>query len=464
MKDNSTGIASNGKSVVWARAERSRDGVTMPASGSWGNLPEATALADPAAYEAAVHDYAKKISGQIPESATFAIQTADIIFRCLKFPTIDHDEIASMAANQMEKDAPLPVEEMVGSFEILSSSEDASLVLCASAPIASVERLKKETGANLTQFERVDATALGLLRNLVDAKAVSGIRREAVLAEEGDRITLIVTDSAQPVLIRSAGLIRSINPQALVNTTRIAMIQTQIEHGASDLTHVICVSDSPNVQSAVAAVATALGCPVKHLATHSLPPVAYGTALRSLDESGLNLFPESWREMLSERQFRKHFRTGMMIAAASWLLILIWFYGWPAIITQRIKSLNAEVARLAPAETAVNDIRNRIHIIDRYSDRTYSPMEALLEVAVNLPEGIELSSFRYNSVKHQISVEGRAKVSTIVYDFMNRLKTSKILGENKLVSGPTLNRNLGLTVFELSIEFKRPGQTEEPPK
>ena len=87
-------------------------------------------------------------------------------------------------------------------------------------------------------------------------------------------------------------------------------------------------------------------------------------------------------------------------------------------------------------------------------------MEALLEVSNALPQGIELAAYRYNGVKRQIAVEGRAGMSTLVYDFMDNLKRSAIFGANKLVSGPTFNKNLGVNVFELSIDFKSPEELE----
>lgn len=168
----------------------------------------------------------------------------------------------------------------------------------------------------------------------------------------------------------------------------------------------------------------------------------------------MNLFPGVWRSKLAEGKFRRTYRYSILAGMALWLLTAGWFYGWPILLEQRINSLNAEVKRLEPQESKVVDLRNRISIIDRYSDRTFSPLEALLEVTINLPEGIELSSFRYNGTKNQTIVEGRCRVSTLVYDFMDRLKTSKIFREVKLSSGPTLNKALGLNVFELSIEFK----------
>lgn len=178
----------------------------------------------------------------------------------------------------------------------------------------------------------------------------------------------------------------------------------------------------------------------------------------------MNLFPDSWRTKLAEGKFRTTYRYSILAGAALWLLAVGWFYGWPSLLDQRTKSLTAEVKRHESDETKVVDLRNRIGIIDRYSDRTFSPMEALLEVAIALPQGIELSSFRFNGAKNQTLVEGRSTVSTLVYDFMDRLKTSKIFREIKLVSGPTLNRALGLNVFELSIEFKTQEQMEAQPE
>lgn len=464
MKENSTGIFFDGNSVGWARAEKSREGVVMSSSGSFGDVPLASAFPEPANYETALHAFSHKLNAKLPDAATYAIPTSDVIFRCSRFPATDLDEIAVMSANQIEKDSPLPIEEMVSAFEILASDDTSSIVLTASAPVEAVEKIRSFTGADPAQVERVDASALGLLRNLVEAKAVSGNMREAVIAEEGDRLTLIVTDSAKPVLIRSVGMAASSRQGDLLNATKIALIQTQMDHGASALTRLVAVSDSVNIRTAVKSVAGALGCPMHCESPKSLPPIAYGVALRTLSESAFNMFPARWNEMLSERKFRKRFSMGLMIAAGLWLVMAGWFYGWPLILDQRIKALNEDVERLLPAETKVNDIRTRIKIIEQYSDRTFSPMEALLEVANSQPLGIDMSSFRYNGVKHQISVEGRAKTSMLVYDFMDNLKTRKLFREIKLVSGPTLNKSLGINVFELSIEFKTPEDPEAQPK
>ena len=460
MKDNSIALSYDGKTLEWARAEKSRDGVTMPTSGNFGEIPQTNTFTDPAQFEKALGDFTHKVSSKISETATLAIPTSRLILRTSRFPTTDTDEIASMSLNQMEKDAPLPLDEMVCSFEVLSSDETSSLVLSASTPVVCVEEISAMAGLSLNRAERIDARILGLLKILAGKQIVGSMPREVVVAEEGPAITMVILDAGKPVSIRSMGLVSSLDPRNLLNTTLLALMQTQQDHGMTEITRVVCFSDSLKVQTAVASLADSRGWTLKTVSPKSVSPIAFGVAQRTVEGAGMNLFPDSWRSKLAEKKFRTTYHYSILAGVALWLLAAGWFYGLPTLLDQRTKSLTAEVKRHESDETKVVDLRNRIGIIDRYSDRTFSPMEALLEVAIALPQGIELSSFRFNGAKNQTLVEGRSSVSTIVYDFMDRLKTSKIFREIKLASGPTLNRALGLYVFELSIDFKTREQME----
>lgn len=456
MKDSSTALACDGKTIEWSRAEKSH-GVQAPtSSGSFGPTPLEADFADPADFQKAADSYARKASARLPDSATLAIATNHLLFRTARLPATDPDEIAAMALTQMEKDAPLPMEEMVCSHEVLASDEASSLVLAACAPTVTVEQAAALVGLKPERIERVDVRILGILPLLAHAGAISNKRREIILAEEGTSVTLVITESGLPLLIRSLGPITTVFGSALLQTIKISLIQTEIDHGPSEVTQLIALSDTNDSSQAASAVAEQLGCPFKAVSPRALPPVSFGNALRSLSGNNMNLFPDAWKTMLRENQFRRTFRTGLLAGAALWLLLVGWLYAWPAFVDQRIKSLNTEVARLAPAESKVNDVRNRIKIIETYSDRTFSPMEALLEVAINQPQGIDLSAYRYNGTKKQALIEGRSRVPTLVYDFMDQLKTSQLFGEVKLTSGPTFNRSLGVNVFELNIDFKTP--------
>ncbi|MGI5869898.1 MAG: PilN domain-containing protein [Kiritimatiellia bacterium] len=462
MKQNATGIAFDGRSVSWARLDRARDAVASGDAGAIPGAPSPTAFEAPEAYEAALADFGRRVAEKTPDTCTLALPTRDLIFRSIHLPSADLDEIRAMARNQVEKDSPFPIEEMVASFEILEQTQDAALVLCAAAPLRAVETARIATGADPARIERVDAAALGLLRSLADSfeAAPSPGARDILLLDEGGAITLMIVDSGRPMLIRAAGEAQTASKTDLTRLVRIALIQTASEHGALPLGRLVVATGEDALRAAATAAATAVSCPVVSLSKPRLPSPARGVALRTLEDRRLDLFPDDWRERLAERKFRKTFRTGVIAAAAVWALFAGYLFGWPLLLDQRIKALDAEVQRLAPDEEKVNDIRTRIRIIGRYSDRTFSPMEALLEVSNAMPPGIELAAFRYNGARRQVTIEGRAGMSTIVYDFMDNLKRSAIFASNKLVSGPTLNRNLGVNVFELSIDFKTSEELE----
>lgn len=455
MKDSSTALACDGDTIGWARTEKSHGAQKPVASGSLGAVPTAAEFPDAADFQKATEAYARKASARLPDNATLAISTDNLIFRAMRLPATDPEEIAAMALTQMEKDAPLSMEEMVFGHEILTADETSSLILAVCAPIVTVEQAAAIVGLKPERIERVDARILGLLPLLVNAGALLNTHREIILAEEGGSVSLVITESGLPVLIRSLGPITAIFGNPLLQTVKISLIQTEMDHNASALTQLIVLSDSNDAIRAAAATAEQLGCPLKAISPRSLPTAAFGNALRSLSAGTLNLFPDAWKTMLKENTFKRNFRTALLVGAALWLLLIGWLYAWPAFVDHRIKKLTAEVTRLEPAESKVNDVRNRIKIIEAYSDRTYSPMEALLEIAIHQPQGIDLSTYRYNGTKKQALVEGRSRVPTLVYDFMDQLKTSKLFGEVKLTSGPTFNRNLGLNVFELNIEFKK---------
>ncbi|MBQ7666704.1 MAG: hypothetical protein IJS46_01775, partial [Kiritimatiellae bacterium] len=182
--------------------------------------------------------------------------------------------------------------------------------------------------------------------------------------------------------------------------------------------------------------------------------IALAAARRTLGGAAqCNLFPEAWGGMLSERKFRARFVAGVAAAFVAWLALVGALFGWPAALGMHEKALAREVVRLEPEEEVVSRFRSRIRIIDRYSDRTWSPLEVLREVALALPQGVTLTMFRQDSGKREALVEAAARSSAPAYEFSNRLKESPLFARNDIVAGPTENRNTGRTTFQLRLAF-----------
>ena len=463
MKESSTAIISDGKTMLYAKVGKGAG--AQAAGGSLGAVPALAQFQDEDAFHKAEAEYSRKSASRAPDGATLAIPTTDAIFKTDFLPSTDMDELAAMSLNQAEKDAPLPMEEMTHSFEILEAADDGMLVLSVCAPSAAIEAVRAASGIEPAHVERVDALVCGTIAHLLAKGALSGHGRELLVAEEGDNATLAIVDFGRPVFIRSLGETAALDAAGIAKALRLALIGSKVRRGDGEVTGFVLFGDTQTMQQFAGAASAAAPGVQPRIVPHGADGAeASGVAARTMEGKSLNLFPQEWTDKLSEAKFKKRFGASCLAAAAAWLLLVGYLWGWPALIAQRVAALEAGVKRLEPAEASVNDLRNRIKIIDRYSDRSHSPLEALLEVAISLPPAtvppaIELTQFRYNGAKGNILVEGRSIATATIYSFMDDIKESPLFGQARL-TGPTFNNTLRRNVFELSIDFKNAAQAE----
>ena len=434
--ESGIGVERRGEGLAWARA-----------SGAGAEKPDAAGEGAPAWRGA--------------DPATLALPTADLLFRAERIPSADPDEIAQIARNLMESESPLDPAEMVFSHEVLSSDAESSLVLAAAAPAAAVERLREDAGADPATVVRVDAAALGLVRNLAGRPEFAASGRQPVFAEEDGRLVLMLLENGRPALVRPAGSSRAASGPALASALRLALLEAEMARGPMDAAPALLVSASGSALLAAAtAAASAAGRELRVVDAAALPPPAFGCARRTLEGAAFDLFPDSWRDQLAERRARKRAAFAFGGAAALWAALALFLFGWPSLLGSRIKARQARVDAAAPEEAAVQEVRDRIRIIDRYSDRTYSPLEVLREVSLALPEGVTLSGLTYDAARREASVECTAHSSQPAYEMSNRLKVSPLFARNDIVAGPTENKNLGRTTFTIRLLFAGGGEGE----
>ncbi len=448
-KDYATGVAPEGDSAVWARI--SRTSARAPDDAGTGAPP----------------------APRRGERLTLVIPVADVLLRAERLPTSDPEEIAAIAANRMEAESPLEPDEMVFAHEVLETSGDESLVLCAAAPVSACNRaLAAATGSDSPSgaalVARVDCAASGLARSLAAAGLSAASGRQPVLAMDGGRAALIVLEDGRPILARAAGA-----PAAFAQTLRLALMQAEMSCGPErSAAPLLCLATGPEWVAAAQAAASASGreCETPpHEA--QIPSAAFGAALRTLEGASgssqrhggggaLDLFPAPWSAALDERRYRRTFIACSAAALVAWAALVGALWGWPAALGARQAALQREVDALAPREGAVRQVRERIRLIDRYSDRTFSPLEILREISLALPEGVTLKQMAYEAARRECTVEGESRGSAPAYDFSNRLKSSPLLARNDIVSGPTENRNTGKTNFRIRLSFAAPEDGE----
>ena len=440
-KDSSIGVAGSGGALSWARATRA--GGSSPAAAGSGPPPGGA------------------------EGVTLLLPLKDAFCKAIRIPSADPDEIAVIARNMMEAEAPLDPAEMVFSHETLDVSPPgadgeggSALVMAVSAPVSAVEALREGAGCDAGRVERVDAAPFALAAFAASAPGVSAEGRLPALFEEDGRVSLLVLDRGRPVVARDAGAAAAASAPQLALALRLALVQAEREAGpAQPAPLAVFAPEGSRLPEVAAAAAAALGA---ECAAPAPAPdagrLAFEAASRSLRGAPCNLFPESWGGMLSDRKYKRHFAAGAAAALAAWLALVGALFGWPAVLSVRESALQKEVDRLSPEEAVVDQFRGRIRIIDRYSDRTWSPLEVLREVAVALPQGVTLTMFRQEAAKREALVEAAARSSAPAYEFSNRLKSSPLFSRNDIVAGPTENRNTGRTSFQLRLLFAEPGE------
>ena len=426
--DSSTGIAALGDGLAWARASRAHR--SRPAAQGTGT--------------SAPHG---------AEGVTLVLGSGSALFRAESVPTSNPSEIADIMRNQLETESPLDPEQMVFSHEILRREGERTLVLAAAAPVAAVEALREKAGVPPSRVDRVDVALLGLLPLLRGRPEASSEGRVPVLVEEGGSLLLALLEGGLPVLVRSAGPARSADGARLANAVRLAALQAEMSRGPSPLGALLLVSADAGLWAAGRRAAEALGVPFRTLDPATLPPPAFGAALRTVEGEGLNLFPDAWRSALDDRRYRRRFALGIAAGAVLWLVLFGYLYGLPWLLERRLRALEKESDRLAPAEAEVDQIGGRLLLIETYSDRTYSPLETLREVCLAMPEGVTLSAFTYNAEQGNAILEVATPTQQRVFDLFERLKPSPLFARTEFVTPPARNRTLNRFTSTIRLTF-----------
>lgn len=470
-KDFCSAITFSGSSYAWAKCTCNKGRFSISSNGELGHIPiepqltdeetDSTTLAD---YQKELAFYSKKVSSKLADKNTISIPSSRLIFKVSSFPSTDLDEIQQMALNEFESQSPAPIEEMVFSFDILDSADGSSQVIYAAAKEEDVLSQLRYLEITPRKVDRVDAYIMGLLRNLVDTNNLLEGERNVILAREGDALTMLITNGHIPCAIRHLGNADAISNFILSSAISKTVRKVNSEFEKQDVSKLILVDlENSHVTLQLDKIKAAINATNElsiinlstaekpsNNSTNCLPLTAVGVAKRSFKKGVMNLYPTSWKNEIQQQKAKIRNTAIFFSIMLIWLALIAYLYGYPYILDKKIAAKQIESSQLEPESSSVQDYRNRINIINRYSDRSLSPLEILREVCIYLPDGITLTSFRYRKTDKVVQIEGRADSTPVVYDFINNLRSSQLLGESYL-KGPTENRTLKKHVFELEV-------------
>jgi len=398
----------------------------------------------------------ENVSEQIKGDISVPLRSTDLLMRVMELPATQPEEIADMAALQVDKISPFPVDQLAYSHEILQTSNENSLVLMATAKRSCIDRLGEIFQEKGVHIHSIDSRDLGWLQLLDDAEHISKTDCEIIIIDDGIEFSLIITNKGFPLAFRT--LHASLDdPTAAADEILYEISYTlttlDTEYTLKPATSIQFWSQN-SISSALRSALTAKsGLTLHALLLGTLPPLSEGIVRRALaTQSRIELIPSEWIEHEKSKKLRqKSIRAGVVILGV-WLLVLLVFFSIYKVRDMQLSSVKKQAAAIAPEAQRALQNRQKLRALKVYTDRSDSALECLREITQRLPIGdIEFVSYNYDKIKG-VSIRGTAGNDSTVDDFLVSLADSKLFERVKNQSMSTkTTRGVRRTVFSVSL-------------
>lgn len=373
-------------------------------------------------------------SGDNTREAVLALPLGRLLARVIR---ISPDETASaeeVAKPLLQALSPYPDEDITVGIETMREDASGTVAIAAALPESAADDIGEALDEAKLSITRIDALALGTLREnwaLIagENKPGDAPRRLVAMTEDAD-IAMFVLDGDSPCALRTV-------PQgaAIVRETTLLLLDAEDFAGSKPLSEVVIVGDAeiPGLETFAQVRRVASSGP---LAPDAQPEIKYptdGIAERSLEEGALNALPESWREMLEETRFKAKLKKGCAIALAIWGTIMAVIFAVPltyGFMTDHQRSLSREHAK---RYNEVKEMREKVRLVQKYSDHSRGALEILKAVSDRLPAEIELTSWNFRREEEDainVRFSGESDDAASVYKFKDALQ-SMAIGEGE---------------------------------
>ncbi|MCO5061740.1 MAG: PilN domain-containing protein [Kiritimatiellae bacterium] len=425
------------------------------------------ALEAPAADAETRADYAKRLKpvlSAIQGRVAVALPTEKALLRVVKLPTTDTAEIAEMAALQVDKFSPFPVEQMAVGQEVLAQQESSAQVLIAATLQENVAHLGETLQAAGIFAREVDVAVMGWLRLLKKEGHVPDAGRHLLLIVEERGIELLVIQAGVVVVIRSLGTLSETAPGE--TATEIAeelgytLTTLEAEWGAQAPGELQVWHRRGLPQEFLANLREQCEIPIKARLLDSLPPLSEGLARRAMERGPhmLDLAPASWKAALASRKLQR----GLILAGA--IFVTLWLLAVGALTVglqmqkKKLATARAELAALQAPSREVGQLKEQVRALERYLDPTFSALECLREISVRIPEGLEITALTYKKYG-QVALRGESDSSDPIYGFFQALEQTQLFPAVK-PEGVTQQQRGGRARSQFKLTLELPAEAK----
>ncbi|HEX7517968.1 MAG TPA: hypothetical protein VF345_11870 [Chthoniobacterales bacterium] len=332
------------------------------------------------------------------EDFVFGLPVALVLAQRLRLPTIDRDEFVEMARIQIEKAMPYSTDEMTTASEIISQTEEGSVISAVAvhneklselaAPLLSLGLIPNQVTVYAAQRAATHAPAGVALLIYSESGAIV-----CAIAEEGKLSFTRTLDAADPLQLQRdlPQLTLSAELQG-INTSFSKILLDESLYGLRDTVEGIFAN-------------------TVELIAVEVPPA----------DTGLNLLPESWRQRRAQVVRRGEWRKRLIWASGAYAALLVLFLVYLGILRFQIGHLDRRIQRDAPRTEFVKMTDAKWRALAPAIDPRYYPIEVLVHLSDSLPSA-DVRITKFDQSARQVSVEGEANSAALAYQFADKVK------------------------------------------
>ena len=357
--------------------------------------------------------------------AELGLPLSRLIVKMVRVPEESRGDPSAFAAPILQAMSPYPDEPLTVSCETVRETERGMVVLAAALPESASDDIAEALDAKKLNVTRIDALALGTLRGVWSALG-QGDERRLVLIGGPDCVSAVVIDGDMP------SAIRAISSQSdMKREVMLSLLEAEDFGGARDLSEIVCVGEVPSDGLETFA-------PIRKIEVGE-DAALVGVAERALEPDSINALPASWQEVLEETRFKSKLKGRLFVAGGLWAAIMLVLFGVPIVygyLTDHQKALCREHSR---QYRAVAEMRDKVKLVQKYSDHARGALEIMKAVSDRLPQGVTLNSWSFRR-DEGVKVSGEADEAEFVYKFKDNMsEAGSEDGDESVFASVTLN-------------------------
>jgi hypothetical protein len=436
--------------LTTARAEGAELAVVQEAAAS-AALPDAAADA-PLQWQYAAQSLRQQFDPSEHRLVT-AVDGGDVFCQILRLPATDPAELKQMLDLQIDNITPLPLEEVVYSFESLDIVDGQTRVLVAIARKATVNQRVEALETAGLQAEIVSVDALAMFRALG--------KRNLLATDDNRNVLVMLGSSTADVIVYSHGVILAVRSIVLgadsesvlreeLQRTFVAAEAGQPQRARGGV--VFLTNDEP---AAVLAqrVASGLNATTSFLMNGAVPSPGLSLCLEcaGAEVAPLNLLPDEWRQKRQAAAFRRRLIRGAIAVVAVYALALAVFLSFLVVRNSHLHRVENEIQDRQTKFHQAKELQGQLLAMTKQLDMKSSALEVLRETAVLLPDNVKFTSFVYKK-DQTVTVKGQAPTPALALDFQSKLEKCDLF--SKVVAERSATEAGGLTKFGLTCTLK----------